>query len=78
MAGSGLLRERDLRALTAVIEDGLRDEPGEAMPWAVLGGLHRLVPSQTVIFQETDLGKTTKSVALQIAAQDGECDFWAQ
>ena len=28
MAASGLLRERDLRALTAVIEDGLRDDPG--------------------------------------------------
>jgi len=34
MAASGLLRERDLHALTVVIEDGLRDDPGEAMPWA--------------------------------------------
>ena len=34
MAASGLLRERDLRALAAVIEDGLRDDPGgPAMPW---------------------------------------------
>jgi hypothetical protein len=28
MVSSGLLREWDLRALSAVIEDGLRDHPG--------------------------------------------------
>ena len=55
MAASGLLRERDLRALTAVIEDGLRDDPGPAMPWAVLDRLHQLIPSDVVQFDEVAL-----------------------
>jgi hypothetical protein len=55
MGGSGLLRERDLRALTAVVEDGLRDEPGEAMPWAVLDQLLKVVPCEHVNFNEYDL-----------------------
>jgi hypothetical protein len=45
MVASGLLRERDLRALTAVIDDGLRDDPGPAMPWTVLDRLQQLIPS---------------------------------
>lgn len=38
MAASGLLRERDLHALTAVIEDGLRDDPVRRCPgWSSTG-----------------------------------------
>src|SRR5918993_2517017 len=55
MAASGLLRERDLRALTAVIEDGVRDDPGPAMPWAVLHRLHQLIPADALMFEEADL-----------------------
>jgi DNA-binding CsgD family transcriptional regulator len=55
MAASGLLRERDLRALTAVIEDGVRDDPGPALPWAVLHRLHQLIPADAVLFEEADL-----------------------
>ena len=54
MAASGLLRERDLRALTAVVEDGLRDEPGP-MPWAVLDRLQQLIPCNGVQLDELDL-----------------------
>jgi DNA-binding CsgD family transcriptional regulator len=54
MAASGLLRERDLRVLTAVVEDGLRDDPGEAMPWAVLDRLLELIPSAIVQLDELD------------------------
>jgi hypothetical protein len=57
MVASGLLRERDLRPLTAVVEDGLRDNPGEAMPWVVLDRLHQLVSSNGVQFNEYDLQK---------------------
>ena len=55
MAASGLLPERDLRALTAVVEDGRRDGPGPAMPWAVLHRLHELIPADTVLFAELDV-----------------------
>ena len=52
MGTAGLLRERDLRALASVIEDGLRDDPGEAMPWAVLERLRELIPCRHVAFSE--------------------------
>jgi hypothetical protein len=55
MAASGLLRERDLRALTAVVEDGLRDSPGPAMPWVVLDQLLQLIPGDAAGFTEYDL-----------------------
>jgi DNA-binding CsgD family transcriptional regulator len=55
MVASGLLIERDLRVLTAVVEDGLRDDPGEAMPWAVLDRLLQLVPADIVQLDELDL-----------------------
>jgi DNA-binding CsgD family transcriptional regulator len=55
MPPSGLLRERDLRSLTAVVEDGLHDDPGPAMPWAVLHRLHELLPADTVLFAEIDV-----------------------
>jgi DNA-binding CsgD family transcriptional regulator len=53
---TGLLRERDLRALTAVVEDGLRDDPGDdAMPWAVLQRLLEVVPADKVQVDDRDL-----------------------
>src|SRR5690349_9120235 len=55
MAASGLLLERDLRVLTAVTEDGLRDDPGPAMPWTVLDRLQQLIPSDLIQFSEHDL-----------------------
>ena len=42
-------------ALAAVIEDGLRDEPGAAMPWTVLDRLRQLIPSHCAQFKELDL-----------------------
>ena len=58
MAASGLLRERDLRVLTAVIQDGLRDDPGEAMPWVVLERLQQLIPSDTVALADHDVARS--------------------
>ncbi len=47
--------ERDLRALSAVVEEGRRDEPTEGLPWAVLDGLAALVRCDAVSFPEDDL-----------------------
>jgi DNA-binding CsgD family transcriptional regulator len=88
MAASGLLRERDLRVLTAVIEDGLRDDPGPAMPWAVLDRLYQLIPSDTVEFDEVDLHRHRSLVGQGILDDggryvdlphhsDGDARFWA-
>jgi hypothetical protein len=59
MAASGLLRERDLRALTAVVEDGLRDDAGEAMPWVVL----RHSPGKPPLSRPPANRKTTPNAA---------------
>ena len=73
MAASGLLRERDLRALTAVIEDGVRDDPGPAVPWAVLHRLHQLIPADAVMFEEADL-RNRQPVADQFLIDGGRQD----
>jgi DNA-binding CsgD family transcriptional regulator len=78
MAASGLLRHRDLRALTAVVEDGLRDDPGGAMPWAVLDHLLQLVPCEGVSFNELNV-RERQPITLQGVAEGGarslECNF---
>jgi DNA-binding CsgD family transcriptional regulator len=78
MSASGLLRERDLRALTAVVEDGLRDDPGPAMPWAVLDHLLQIVPCEVVAFREYDLAEQ-QPITLQDVEEGGErsivCSF---
>jgi DNA-binding CsgD family transcriptional regulator len=71
MAASGLLRERDLRALTAVIQDGLRDDPGEAMPWAVFDRLLELIPADHVQVDDRDL-KRRRTVFEQAVDNGGE------
>lgn len=49
------LRESDLRALLDVVLAGYDDDPGEAMPRAVLHGLAKLIPCTSVTFCELDL-----------------------
>jgi DNA-binding CsgD family transcriptional regulator len=73
MAASGLIRERDLRALTAVVEDGLRDDPGPAMPWVVLDQLLQLIPCMEVTFNDMDLREQTP-VTIQILDEDRDRD----
>ena len=55
MGGSGGPADRELRAMLAVVDDGFHDEPGEAMPWAVLEGLDRLIGCDVLTFCELDL-----------------------
>ena len=57
MTASGLLRERDLRALTAVVEDGLRDDPVGLLPWAVFDRLLELIPADIVQVDDKDLNR---------------------
>jgi DNA-binding CsgD family transcriptional regulator len=71
MSASGLLSERDLRDLTAVVEDGRRDHPGPAMPWVVLDQLLKLVPCDDVGFTEYDLRKK-QPITVQNADECGE------
>jgi hypothetical protein len=88
MAASGLLRERDLRVLTAVIEDGVHDDPGEAMPWMVFDRLQELIPSNCVGFSEVDVQGRASGTAQSVEdggerllepghQTDGDARFWA-
>ncbi|ONI82615.1 hypothetical protein ALI22I_41990 [Saccharothrix sp. ALI-22-I] len=49
------LSDWDLRRLVTVIEDGRRDDPNRAMPWAVLDGLLDLIHCDAVGFTEFDV-----------------------
>ena len=71
MTASGLLRERDLRALTAVVEDGLRDDPVGLLPWAVLDRLLELIPADVVQVDDRDL-KRRETVLEQAVENGGE------
>jgi DNA-binding CsgD family transcriptional regulator len=52
---TGQLRDDDVRRLLDVLEDARHDDPGEAMPWALLEGLQRLVPCDLCVsYQEHD------------------------
>jgi DNA-binding CsgD family transcriptional regulator len=50
-----LISGRDLRALVAVVEDGRHDEPGPAVPWALLDGLRELLRCDEVSLVELDM-----------------------
>lgn len=68
--GAGHLREGDVDLMVRVIEDARHDDPGEAMPWALLDGLQRLVPCDVVSYQHHDIvGRC--SLLLQDVDEDG-------
>ena len=53
---TGHLLDDDVRTLLGVLEDARADDPGEAMPWALLQGLQRLVPCDLCVsYQEHDV-----------------------
>jgi DNA-binding CsgD family transcriptional regulator len=52
---TGHLRADDVHRLLDVLDDARHDDPGEAMPWALLEGLQRLVPCDLCVsYQEHD------------------------
>jgi hypothetical protein len=48
------MTESDLRELLDVVHAGYDDEPGDAMPGAVLRGLARLIPCANITFLELE------------------------
>jgi len=73
MLSSGLLSERDLRALIAVVEDGRRDAPGPGLPWVVLDHLCGLVGCDELSFTDLDLRRHRMPLAQGVFAA-GECE----
>jgi DNA-binding CsgD family transcriptional regulator len=48
------LPDRDLYALSTLLEDARRDAPGEVVPWALFEGLGRLIDADSVQLTEMD------------------------
>jgi DNA-binding CsgD family transcriptional regulator len=69
--GSGHLRERDLAGLVEVIEDARRDEPGDAVPPALLAGLQRLIPCDLDISYQHHIPAERHSRLVQAVGPDG-------
>lgn len=87
MSTHGALADRDLHALMAVIEDGRRDDPGPAVPWATLERLAHLIGCDEITFNEHQPRKFITNVAQAAAgsqyfvdengiADDPHCLFW--
>lgn len=68
---TGHVRDDDVRVLLGILEDARADEPGEAMPWALLEGLQRLVPCDLCVsYQEHDF-VSRRTVCAQHLFADG-------
>jgi hypothetical protein len=48
--------------MLALVDDGLHDEPGPPMPWALLEGIGRLVGLDAITFCELDFRDLTNPV----------------
>jgi DNA-binding CsgD family transcriptional regulator len=80
------MRDSDLRALLDAVRAQYDDEPGEALPDAVLHGLAKLIPCASLTFTEFDLGRqlvlTDQEVGgLPVSAEKMEAlepVFWAE
>jgi DNA-binding CsgD family transcriptional regulator len=61
---SSHLRAGDVDAMLRIVDDGRLDDPAEAMPWAVLEDLQRLVPCDyAVMFCHSDLLECRDTIA---------------
>ena len=59
------LRADDLHRLVRLVEDARDDDPGEAMPWALLDGLQQLVPCDLEISYQHHVPKANHTVLCQ-------------
>jgi DNA-binding CsgD family transcriptional regulator len=69
--GSGHLRDGDLVQLFAVLEAARRDDPAEALPWALLHGLQGLIPCDRAVSYERHLPASRWTALIQTATLDG-------
>jgi DNA-binding CsgD family transcriptional regulator len=69
--GTGELRAGDADRLLSLIEAAWHDEPGQAMPWALLEGLQRLVPCDAGITFEHQDPAAHVTRLIQQASADG-------
>ncbi|MGY1617465.1 response regulator transcription factor [Geodermatophilus sp. SYSU D00691] len=68
---NGWLRAGDAEKLLRVLEDGWRDDPAEAMPWALLHGLQQLVPCDSGVSYQHHVPAARVTPLIQGAEDDG-------
>ncbi|SDY56186.1 regulatory protein, luxR family [Modestobacter sp. DSM 44400] len=71
MTTTSELGAADFDLLVEVIEEAHVDDPGEAMPWALLEGLLRLVPCDLEVTYQHHVFQTQRTSCLQGAASGG-------
>ncbi len=71
----GLTRDRGPEALWDVIDAGLHDDAGDALPWAVLSRLRHLIPCDAVQFGEMDI---VRQAPLMMQGINESCGEWIE
>jgi DNA-binding CsgD family transcriptional regulator len=66
------LRAADVEALVRVLDDARQDDPGPAVPWALLADLQELVPCDYGVSFQHHLPRSCRSLLLQGVDLSGE------
>jgi DNA-binding CsgD family transcriptional regulator len=61
--------------MLALVDDGLHDEPGPPMPWALLEGIGRLVGHDAITFCELDFRDLTNPVQQDVTGEVRSLDY---
>jgi DNA-binding CsgD family transcriptional regulator len=62
----------DVEALVRLVDDARQDDPGPAMPWALLEGLHHLVPCDVDISYQHHEYRVSRSLLMHAVESGGE------
>jgi DNA-binding CsgD family transcriptional regulator len=73
--GSGQLRDRDLDVLFRILEEGRKDAPGPALPWALLHGLQQLIPCDLGVSYQHHVPERRRSPTVQGALPGGVAEL---
>jgi DNA-binding CsgD family transcriptional regulator len=66
------LHTTDVEALVRVLDEAREDDPGPAMPWALLASLHRLVPCDLEVNYQHHEYRASRTLVSHSVADDGE------
>src|SRR5689334_134791 len=75
MPALGLTRDRGPEALWDVIDAGLHDDAGDALPRVVLSKLRHLIPCDAVQFAEIDI---VRQAPLMMQGMNDVCGEWIE
>ena len=77
MDATGHLRAGDGEAILRLLDDARRDDPGPALPWALLDGLRRLGPPGTCVsYQVLDVSRGRYLTTQDVMPDDDAHALW--